>query len=66
MAAIPNLWRHYWGTVAFGVVLLVRGLIDRRQARSRTTRQTHAPRVGEPSDSTTVFGEAEPDPEYGS
>ena len=66
MAAIPNLWRHYWGTVAFGVVLLIRGRVDRRQARARTGRRPHAQRVGTPAEPGTLFGEAEPDPEYGS
>lgn len=66
MAAIPNLWRHYWGTVAFGVVLLVRGLIDDRRARTRRTTRARASRVTGQSDSTAVFGEAEADPEYGS
>jgi Glycosyltransferase family 87 len=60
MVAIPNLWRHYWGTVAFGVVLLVRGLRDRRQVRARQRR--HSSRVSVPAQ----FGEAERDPEFGS
>ena len=31
MAAIPNLWRHYIGTIAFATVLVVAGLIRRRE-----------------------------------
>ena len=31
MAAIPNLWRHYYGTVIFAIVITVRGLMDRRR-----------------------------------
>ena len=34
MAAVPNLWRHYVGTVIFGVVLLIRGLYDRSRERA--------------------------------
>jgi hypothetical protein len=34
MAAIPNLWRHYLTTVAFGAVLLVAGLWRGRRARA--------------------------------
>ena len=44
MAAIPNLWRHYWATVIFGVLLLGRGLLDRRQAPAGKT--PHARRAG--------------------
>ena len=29
LSAIPNVWRHYLGTVVFGFALLVRGLYDR-------------------------------------
>ncbi len=47
MAAIPNLWRHYWATVIFGALLLGRGLLDRRQApRGKTP---HARRVDAPA-----------------
>jgi hypothetical protein len=28
MAAIPNLWRHYYPTIFFSIVITIRGLID--------------------------------------
>jgi hypothetical protein len=60
MAAIPNLWRHYWATVIFGVLLLGRGLLDRRQApRGKTP---HARRVDGPA----LVSETRPDPGFGS
>ena len=36
LAAIPNLWKHYLGTSIFGIVLLVRGLVDWRTSRARS------------------------------
>jgi hypothetical protein len=60
MVAIPNLWRHYWGTVIFGVVLVGRGLLDRRRAGA--TKPPHARPMG----AAGRFGEAERDPEFGS
>jgi hypothetical protein len=45
MAAIPNLWRHYIGSIIFGVALLVRGLVDRvgEGASSRDDRESTKP-----------------------
>ncbi len=60
MAAIPNLWRHYWPTVVFGVLLVGRGLLDRRQARAG--KRPHA----RPAGATPRVGETATDPEFGS
>jgi hypothetical protein len=34
LAAIPNLWRHYLPTVAFAIVLIIGGLLRRREGAS--------------------------------
>ena len=31
MVAIPNLWRHYYGTIFYSILITIRGLIDRRR-----------------------------------
>ena len=46
MAAIPNLWRHYFTTIVFGAVLLVRGLIDRHAERTRSRAEGGATEAG--------------------
>jgi hypothetical protein len=50
MAAIPNLWRHYLGTIIFGLVLLIRGLaLFRREpspvGRPLPSTADHSPRT---------------------
>ena len=42
MAAIPNLWRHYYGTVIFAIVITVRGLMDRRRDGAGRIRWRHS------------------------
>ena len=54
MAAIPNLWRHYYGTIFFAIVITIRGVIDRGKApsgsddvNSSADRSTDAPAGGD-------------------
>ena len=49
MAAIPNLWRHYLGTVVFGGVLMWRGLNDlRRDENAKLQSAAARPPTGAP------------------
>jgi hypothetical protein len=43
LSAIPNLWRHYLGTIVFGFALLARGLFDRYGDRLPILRDREAP-----------------------
>ncbi|HEX6473811.1 MAG TPA: glycosyltransferase family 87 protein [Candidatus Limnocylindria bacterium] len=46
LVAIPNVWKHYLGTIVFGAALLVRGLIDRRRTPDATRRDVASPQPG--------------------
>jgi Glycosyltransferase family 87 len=51
MAAIPNLWRHYIGTIVFATVLVVAGLVRRREgaASADAKPKEPMPRLDDPA-----------------
>ena len=58
MAAIPNLWRHYIGTIAFATVLVVAGLVRRREGAATAAAKPAKPmaRANDPAAAEAELG----------